>query len=197
MQALEEAVVNALYHRDYMTREPVEIAIEPHCIRIVNYGGPDRSIRMDDLNRGLAHSRRYRNRKLGDFLKELDLTEGKATGIPTIIKEMKQNGSPMAEFDCDDARTYFLVNFPVHPAFVGEPLLENEAQNEAQNSGLSERQLAIIAAIKADDTITRTKLMKLFNVSKSTIERDLRVMKNLGILYYEGVSKSGKWVLSQ
>ena len=57
--------------------------------------------------------------------------------------------------------------------------------------------MTIIAAIKTDDKITRTKLMKLFNVSKSTIERDLRVMKNLGILYYEGVSKSGKWVLSQ
>ena len=93
-------------------------------------------------------------------------------------------------------RYQLTVNFPVHPAFIGDPLLENEAQNEAQNSGLSERQMAIIAAIKADDKITRTKLMKLFNVSKSTIERDLRVMKNLGILYYEGVSNSGKWVLS-
>lgn len=49
------------------------------------------------------------------------------------------------------------VNFPVHPAFIGDPLLENEAQNEAQNkaqnSSLSERQMTIIAAIKTDDTI--------------------------------------------
>jgi hypothetical protein len=29
-------------------------------------------------------SRRYRNRRLGEFLKELDLTEGRATGIPTV-----------------------------------------------------------------------------------------------------------------
>lgn len=80
-QALEEAVVNSLYHRDYQMREPVEITIEPDCIRIISYGGPDRSIRLDDLNRGAAHARRYRNRKLGDFLKELDLTEGKAKSI--------------------------------------------------------------------------------------------------------------------
>ena len=72
-QALEEAVVNSLYHRDYQMREPVEITIEPDCIRIISYGGPDRSIRLDDLNRGTAHARRYCNRKLGDFLKELDL----------------------------------------------------------------------------------------------------------------------------
>ena len=80
-QALEEAVVNSLYHRDYQMREPVEITIEPDCIRIISYGGPDRSIRLDDLNRGAAHARRYCNRKLGDFLKELDLTEGKAKSI--------------------------------------------------------------------------------------------------------------------
>lgn len=54
-------------------REPVEITIEPDCIRIISYGGPDRSIRLDDLNRGAAHARRYCNRKLGDFLKEPDL----------------------------------------------------------------------------------------------------------------------------
>lgn len=211
MQALEEAVVNALYHRDYMTREPVEIAVEPHCIRIVNYGGPDRSIRMDDLNKGLAHSRRYRNRKLGDFLKELDLTEGKATGIPTILKEMRQNGSPVAEFDTDDARTYFLVNFPIHPAFIGEPLLKNqneanneanETPNEANNEAnethridLSMRQLSIIAAIKADSTITRTELMKQLDVSKSTIERDLKILKAMGVLHREGSLRFGKWVL--
>lgn len=62
-------------------REPVEITIEPDCIRIISYGEPDRSIRLDDLNRGAAHVRRYCNRKLGDFLKELDLTEGKAKSI--------------------------------------------------------------------------------------------------------------------
>lgn len=43
-QALEEAVVNALYHRDYQQREPVEIRIEPHAISILSYSGPDRSI---------------------------------------------------------------------------------------------------------------------------------------------------------
>ena len=78
-QALEEAVVNSLYHRDYQTREPIEITIEPDCIRIISYGGPDRSIKLDELNRGVAHARRYRNRKLGDFLKELDLTEAGKT----------------------------------------------------------------------------------------------------------------------
>jgi hypothetical protein len=32
-----------------------------------------------------VRSRRYRNRRLGEFLKELELTEGRATGIPTLV----------------------------------------------------------------------------------------------------------------
>lgn len=81
-QALEEAVVNALYHRDYQEREPVEITIEPDKISILSYSGPDRSVTIEAIRKGeLLRSRRYRNRRLGDFLKELDLTEGRSTGI--------------------------------------------------------------------------------------------------------------------
>lgn len=43
-QAFEEAVVNALYHRDYQEREPVEIRVEPTEVTILSYAGPDRSI---------------------------------------------------------------------------------------------------------------------------------------------------------
>ena len=38
-------------------------------------------------------SRRYRNRRIGDFLKELHLIEGSNTGIPTAIKSIKENNS--------------------------------------------------------------------------------------------------------
>lgn len=121
-QALEEAVVNALYHRNYQEREPVEITIEPDKIIIISYNGPDRSIRLNDLRNGNIKARRYRNRKLGDFLKELDLTEGRATGIPTIRKELEINGSPQVEFDTDDDRTYFLVEIPCHKEFVNDDI---------------------------------------------------------------------------
>lgn len=114
-QALEEAIVNSLYHRDYMEREPVEITIEPNRISILSYAGPDRSISMQAIKEGRAlRSRRYRNRKLGDYLKELSLTEGRGTGIPTIQDELRKNGSEEATFETDEDRTYFLIDIPVH-----------------------------------------------------------------------------------
>mgnify|MGYP004631551383 FL=1 len=118
-QALEEAVVNALYHRDYQEWQPVEITIEPDHISILSYSGPDRSISMDDIKMATAlRSRRYRNVRLGDFLKELSLTEGRATGIPTIQDELRRNGSGRATLRTDESRTFFLIDIPCHPDFV-------------------------------------------------------------------------------
>ena len=49
-------------------------------------------------------SRYYRNRRLGDFLKELELSEGHSTGVPTIQEELEKNGSPKAIFQTDEDR---------------------------------------------------------------------------------------------
>ena len=72
---------------------------------------------------GKAVSRRYRNRRVGEFLKDLELTEGRSTGIPTILREMAKNGSPEAVFETDNDRSYFLIRLPVH---IGIQSLEQD-----------------------------------------------------------------------
>ena len=113
--AIEEAVVNAVYHRGYDVREPVEIRIMHDELVVLSYPGPDRSVRLDQLRLGRAHPRRYRNRRLGEFLKELKFTEGRSTGIPKILEAMARNGSPPPEFEFDADYSYFMVRLPVHP----------------------------------------------------------------------------------
>ena len=54
----------------------------------------------------MLKSRRYRNRRLGDFLKELDLTEGRSTGVPTIQTKLAENGSPRAIFETTKEQAY-------------------------------------------------------------------------------------------
>ena len=71
---------------------------------ILSLPGPDRLIRLADFAAGRAVSRRYRNRPIGEFLKELDLTEGRSTGVPKILKAMAVNGSPAPLFETDDDR---------------------------------------------------------------------------------------------
>lgn len=116
--AIEEALVNAIYHRSYEIREPVEVRITPEELVILSFPGPDRSITMADIAAGNAVSRRYRNRRIGEFMKELELTEGRSTGIRKIKRAIAQNGSPDPVFETDNDHSYFLVRFPVHPKSV-------------------------------------------------------------------------------
>ncbi|MCM1246244.1 MAG: putative DNA binding domain-containing protein [Roseburia sp.] len=125
-QAVEEAVVNAFYHRDYMSCEPITIEIEPDCINIMNFPGIDRSISQKTITEGKRFvSRYYRNRRLGEFLKELDLSEGHSSGIPTIQEELKSNGSPRAEFFTDEDRRAMRIRIPIHSAFLEDINEEN------------------------------------------------------------------------
>ena len=80
-----EALSNAVYHRAYDEREPIEVRIENDRIEIVSFPGPDRSITLEGLKNYRVSNRRYRNRRIGDFLKELHLTEGRNTGFKKIL----------------------------------------------------------------------------------------------------------------
>lgn len=156
-QALEEAVVNAMYHRDYQVHEPVEITIEPDMITILSFSGPDRSIPMDAIRQADSlKSRRYRNRHLGEFFKELELTEGRATGIPTIQRQLKNNGSPRASIETDENRTYFMIEIPCHVDFVGKVILANE--NQPAKPSVLQRFLASISELLSQDVSQDTNL---------------------------------------
>lgn len=50
--AIEEALVNAVYHRSYEEREPIEVRISNDELVVVSFPGPERSIRLEDLQAG-------------------------------------------------------------------------------------------------------------------------------------------------
>jgi len=112
--ALEEAICNAVYHKNYAEEKPIEIQVLPDKIEILSYPGPLPPISNISLQQRRVIARDYRNRRIGDFLKELKLTEGKATGIPIIRDTMMKNGSQEPVFYTDEKRTLFLVTLPCH-----------------------------------------------------------------------------------
>jgi|TARA_B100001093_G_scaffold294426_1_gene280836 ATP-dependent DNA helicase RecG len=133
---LEETLANAVYHRNYEIREPIEVRVLPDKIEITSHGGSDPAIKAKDFDKGVIRVRRYRNRRIGEFLKELKLTEGKGTGIPTMKRAMSSNGSPDPIFDMDgDDRRYFLVELPIHASF-SEPSNQASDQVDVLNSNI-------------------------------------------------------------
>ncbi len=172
--ALEESIANALYHRDYQVREPVEIRIYPNSIVILNYGGPDRSIRMTAFDSGIIRPRRYRNRRLGDFLKELKLTEGKATGIPAILKALKDNGSPAPHFDTDDDRSFFEIELFKHASATS---IDDGSETDNKKDGKELKQLSTRLSASLSTRLSTSLSTRLSTQVTETIKVLLMVEK--------------------
>ena len=204
--AIEEAVVNSVYHRDFLQHEPIEITIEPSGISILNCPGPDRSISKEDIAKGdMLKSRRYRNRRLGDFLKELDLTEGRSTGVPTIQTKLAENGSPRAIFETTDDRLTFLVTIPIHEGCSDSSETKSESSGtklkssgtkpessgtkpessgtQLKSSGTRQKTSdKIIEMIKKAPQITAPQIAMELGISTRGVEKNLRQLRETGTL---------------
>ena len=116
--AIEEILANAVYHRSYQEKEPITVRITSESIEITSFPGFDRSISDKDIAELRIRARVYRNRRIGDFLKELKLIEDRNTGFPNAIKALKANGSGMPRFEMDEERSFLSVTIPIHPYFL-------------------------------------------------------------------------------
>jgi ATP-dependent DNA helicase RecG len=143
--ALREALVNAVCHRGYDRDcpDPVKVYLYSDRIEITSYPGPVRGLERKHLAPdGRIPALPARNRRIGEFFKELRLAEMKNTGLRRILKAMRENGSPDPEFDFDDTRTYFTVTLPVHPEFAAAAALRDAAQLRA--AGRPEAALVVL-----------------------------------------------------
>jgi len=161
--AIEEAVVNAVYHRSYEIREPIEIRIYQDEIIILSYPGPDRSVKLESFEKGRVNSRRYRNRRIGEFFKDLKMTEGRSTGIKKIIDAMAENGSPKPHFEFDEEHTYFQVTLPIHEASQKKGIENILTLQAGTKLGLSEDQVQILR-----ESVEPRAIKELMELSKRT-----------------------------
>ena len=90
----------------------------PEQMTITSIPGPDRSIKTADLKRLRLLSKGDRNRRIGEFLKELDLAEARNTGYPVILSAAEKNGSPKPVLETNAHRDFFTFVLPIHKMFL-------------------------------------------------------------------------------
>ncbi len=190
--ALEEALVNAVFHKSYREQEPVEIRIYVDSIQILNYPGLAKWINLERFAEGRIKGRKYRNRRIGELFKEIDLSEKKGTGIPKILRELKKNGSPGPEFDMDDDRTYLNTIIHICDGFDKNEIM-SESMSKSMSESMSELEIAriqvILQYLTVHDTINSAKAAELLDVEKKTASRLLSKAEKVEVLISKGKTK--------
>ena len=200
--AIEEALSNAVYHRAYDVREPIEVRVECDRIEIVSFPGPDRSVTREGLKNYRVSNRRYRNRRIGDFLKELHLTEGRNTGFKKILNALEANGSPRPEFETDDDHSYFISRLFIHEAFLKKEMkrsqkgAEKRSRKKEPKKG-AERKRDILNWLEKNPAMTQTKLMEELGFTRKQIQKTIKELQEEGLLIREGSNRKGHWIVKK
>lgn len=185
----------------------------------MSFPGPDRSVTMEGLREYRVTNRRYRNRRIGEFLKELHLTEGRNTGFRKILNALERNGSPKPEFETDEAHSYFITRIFVREGFEKDTSdrtdsfkndIENGVENDIENGidilladveekfeGCTAKKFRnieqILRAIYQNRKISIAELKNVAGLSERTVTRYLKELKEKGVIMREGPDHGGMW----
>lgn len=165
-RAIEELLTNAVYHKAYTVNEPITIRITPNELEITSFPGMDRSITDQNIKDLKIRGRIYRNRRIGDFFKELKLTEGRNTGIPNALVALKENKSPTPIFEMDSDRRYLSVILKCNEAFINDISIEKVSKKRLSKE---EIKMKVLELLKEEDLSLReiAKKMGYKGISKT------------------------------
>ncbi len=113
-RALQEAMVNALAHRDYELMDPARVTSYQDRIEFLSPGSLPVGVSLDEL-RGGEVTPRWRNQALAWFLSRLQLAQAEGQGIQTIRSTMKAAGCPPPLFDATAVSVKCVLR--AHPRF--------------------------------------------------------------------------------
>ncbi len=112
IRALQEAVVNAIVHRDYEIDQPVRVTVFSDRIEIASPGSLPRALDEDRFKSGRA-APFWQNQALAYFFSKLQFAQAEGQGIPTIIRTMQDEGCPPPSFVIEPGRVTCIL--PAHP----------------------------------------------------------------------------------
>lgn len=112
IRALQEALINAVVHRDYEVPHPIRITIFADRIEIVSPGSLHWGVDKIKFLNGTA-SPKWRNQSFAYLFNKLQLAQSEGQGIPTIFRTMKEEGCPVPIFEIETESVTCIL--PAHP----------------------------------------------------------------------------------
>lgn len=178
-EALREALLNSIVHRDYSYRAATLISIYDDRIEFVSVGGLPTGITLDDIMLGLSVCR---NPKLAAVFYRLKLIEAYGTGIPKMMRAYEGSGlTPKIEA----TNNAFKITLPNqnHASATMQSAFQTKLPHEEQ----------ILRFVSQNGHIVRSEADALLDTSPSTSNRILKQMVTKGFLYQVGTGRKTKY----
>ena len=177
--AVREAVVNAIVHNDWSNEHSPKFEIFSDRLVISSNGGIQDNTTKEEFLEGFSLPK---NKELMKVFNDLDLVEQMGTGIIRILQ------------------SYNKESFEFFPNFirVSFPFNKNKfkiAKKEIQNNNLTETQNNIIGLMLDSPSITQETLARLLDVNIRTIQRNIKILIDMGLVERTGATKKGEWIV--
>jgi ATP-dependent DNA helicase RecG len=192
LDALREAIANAIIHRDYGVRG-TSIMVEVHDDRVVisNPGRIPKGVDIQTLINGVSMRR---NELIADIFARMDKAERMGSGLKRIGEIMQAAKQPFPEIESD---LFFRIIFkrPFYSESKGQ--VSPQISEKATEIVLDKTSKNILDEIRKDPHITAKKLAMILDLSLRTIEKRLAKLKTDNMLKRIGSDKTGYWKLNE
>ena len=183
LDALREAVANALIHRDYTYPADIQIRMEEDRLEIWSPGELPPPLTPEMLYG--PHSSVLRNSLIAQVFYFAGIIERWGTGTTRIIRLCREQGLPEPEFNNWQGG--------VRVVFLKDPY----TPERLQQMGLNERQVKAVLFVKKHGTISNSDYRRLTGVSDETARQDLIGLMKCNLLKVQGKGRATKYVLGK
>jgi len=175
--AIQEAIVNAVVHRNYCNTSGVQVMVFVDRVEVWNSGSLPPGLSVGDLKK--PHKSYPANPLLASAFYLADYAQRAGTGTLEMVKKCREQGAPEPEFDLE--RHNFRAILP-RDIFTEDVL---------KRMDLNERQKQAIKYIKEHGQINNAIYQKISGAIRRTVTRDLTQLVSSGILQKRGITGKG------
>ncbi len=184
--ALREALLNAICHKQYESRIPIQVSVYDDRLYVANVGRLPENWTLENLM-GKHASLPY-NPDIAHIFYLAGFIESWGRGIEKICDSLKADNLPMPKYT-------------VHPGdimikFTGPEdriVRVNNKVNDRVNVHVNDRESALLNYLAQDPGYTVTQLSEMMNVSRKTIAGYLKALKEKGAIERIGTTRTGYW----